>query len=495
MERLRNSKDCISGKAEVIISLLLACCISVSCASDCETVYARLGDSFRSLDGASCGSSPSNPCPTITAALANADSGASSDCTNVELLASKYEQPLECETLSNMKGVIINGENAGNLPMAGLLCPQLPENQTAWLSLWNCSDILLQSMSVSLTNFTGWTALSANLSYNVSVQKSSFSHLAINKSAVWITDCLQVSVLDCYFTGPPVPDPFAVIRTKQQIPLYRMTAISVSQLGTLGPMCDSGLNITNTDDTPPCSENIPEQSRLVESYNYSFLVENTEFSYLGIRPVSTIYYTTTARYEDGVGVIIGATAAAGFHAVVRNCSFTNTSSPYDTALKLYSEGLGSTASFHVEGCSFINCWSYVGGAAFFRVAHNIKNASLFVSRSVFRDNSAYVDGGALAVSFEELPAGETSVPRLSGDSFRYISIKECVFVNNSVGQHSKIAAGGAIVTLFNGTASKLLDFSEHIPSIDIMDCLFQKNSAPFASTMLASKVRVKISNL
>lgn len=459
-------------------------------AANCvNRVFARLGD-LATRDTSSCGNR-SQPCSTITTSLNNAQSSVTAiECIHVELLPSSYNVPLFCETLDSLERVSISGENAGTIPLGNMTCGlglHMP-----WIQLNNCSDVSLNSLNVSLHEFSGLSAIHIILSYNISVMGSSFKYMPLNTSAIDSYNSVMVMIANSQFFGTHLRDIFWDTQGLIEEPNYRISAIIAIQRGNLGPDCaDYGAN--NSASAPPCVSDIPAGSRLLEPFSYSVAVIHCSFRNLGIQPVPGRFYSVT-RFQLGIAVYIGASNAIGFHVLVSNCTFRDVYSPYDSVVKMYSEGYGASGHFEISDCVFENGWAYIGGGLFLRVGHDISNVSLALRGSAFYNNTGFVEGGAVGLSFEDL-GDEVSEDSKYPDPRRNALIEDCQFVDNNAVLVARISSGGSVAALYNGTSRSSTREAGNLPLLQISKTQFIRSNSNFGSAVLASEVRTEASDV
>lgn len=459
--------------------LLLCASITSVAGQSCEATYARIGQNGTASDS-QCGST-TRPCSTVSQAIDNA--GAECVEVHVHLVASAYNATIPCEKFESLENVTIDGSQAGHIPLgrAGCSSPGNFDN-ASWLEFWNSSNIALQNLNLDLTSFAADSAILLRLSAIITVTNLTSSYPRINTSTIIAHDSAALKLRNCEFYGPQIPNPYSSLIN---LPQYRLTPVLFNRTCLFG--CEA-TNSSRSEGRLCCS--LPEGSKLPNAplrYGYDILMQDCMFRDIGIPPEYRVY-TSTYRFQDATAAHFGLIAADSFAAFIEGCTFSNLSSPYDTVLKMYLGAQVSNSKLLVKDSAFQFGSGYIGGAMYVRVAPGTINSTLDIQNTTFLNNTAVVDGGAVAVSYgfqQSLGAGA---------GVHTISIDGCNFTNNRAGGLSSQATGGAIAAVSPDTFVFISGLAATFPTIKVTDSVFVGNSAPYAAGIFLSGIQVSIYN-
>ena len=474
-----------------IVLFHISFCLLVTPSMACNIAYSTLGDS-QVQDSATCGSASSLPCHTIRQALINSATH-NGVCTEVRLQPSAYDDTIDCEELDSLENVTIDGSRAGTIPLKLANCSKIGNgniNSSAWLHLWNSTNIKVQYLNVSLANFTGSTAVKLSFSVNIVFQHSRFGYPMINTSSIGANQTLALKVVDCEFYGRPYTDPF-LRETLYPLPQYRLAPIFFNQTCLL--ICDEN---TPGDRRGICCD-LPENSqlpRLSLLHDFDVWLLRSSFYNMGITSDSSSIvsslYASTSRYQDATAVHMGIEACSRLRAIVESCHFTNLTSPYDTVLKLFAGPQTLGAQYTIIDSTFLNGRGYIGGAVFLRIDPGSLNTTLVLRNSTFVNNTAEVEGGALTISYGLTQFATT----VRGNFKNFAFIDGCHFIRNQAGGLLRNSAGGAVAAISPDFYAAVVNIAQEIPTIKVSNSLFANNTASYASAIFISGMALDLSS-
>ena len=170
---------------------------------------------------------------------------------------------------------------------------------------------------------------------------------------------------------------------------------------------------------------------------------------------------------------------------IKNCTFLENSSPYDTTLKVYLGSAARRSHIRVENCRFHNGWAYKGGAILFSITGKSSNNHISVKKSKFTANKAYLSGGAIAFSLRQQYANNS------------ITIDGCLFHSNIGGSLFPTLVGGAITmqTRSHYRQQTSNPGNVSLPRLTIKNCDFINNSASFGAALFVAGTYLHLLNM
>ena len=461
--------------------------VLVDSSSCCFVTYARLGDS-EAQDSVECGMNSSLPCRTISQALINSATQ-NEECTEVRLQPSAYDDAIACEDLDNLENVVIDGSNAGRIPLSLVTCAQQTVRLAAgkcWLQLFNASRVTLQMLDVDLNRYAGHCGVLMQFASNVTFWRSRFGYPSINTSSIIALESTALMVAECEFYGEHAVDPFFSDHF-YLLPKYQLASIIFNQSCRHDSICIGETN--DTESTGFCCD-LPTGSRIpaVSAENgFDILVQSTTFRTIGIIPGYS-RFSKGGRSQDATALHMHIGLSENFQAYVENCTFSNMSSPYDTVLKLYTGHHARNVQFTVSNSAFENGFSNIGGGLRMRVSPGSFNTTLRVINSTFINNTAFLDGGAISISY-----GLSHSLSVTNDTSNYFAtISGCHFLGNRAGDLSLEATGGAMSIISPAVYAEVKNYTQALPTFTIVNSTFIDNSAPYAAGIFASGIQLSV---
>ena len=481
-ERFPSASDWCSIRFLALLLILLRAfpaAFSADVASAYRVVYVRLADSKSRLSRP-CGDSLDTACGSLSLAV---EGGASN--VWISLQPSLQDVPRLHEEIEFVHDLVIDGSDM-DVPFD--LEAVVGPGKSNWLTLRNCTNVLVQHLNVLLKDYKGQneTAIFAQNCYNVTLQCSVFKNITLGGHAFRAENTWPIVLMNNTFIG----------REKyHQAPnttfLYSLAAVRISI--NCSPLTCAGVNLTDSNlhpSTIACCAGIQASAVPMEKETESpfyVTIESCEFLHLGIEPIYEIYFRFISyQRASALHVETFSGHVDGFRLLVRNCLFADNSSPYDTTLKLYFGKNTRNNHVTIEDCEFRSCWSYRGGAITYIIDKNTYNTRLSVKRCNFTGNEAYLEGGAIAIN----------LPRSINVS--EVFIEDSVFHSNVGGSLFPTLVGGAISsqTLSHNVEVQLsLSGHNRLPLLNITRSMFINNSASYGSAFFVSGMYLTLRNV
>ena len=453
----------------LVLSLLSIQCVDrVLSQTDSEVVYARLGDSTASSSWP-CGSEADTACSTLQLALTNESRYPSLGTTTVVLLPSSYDRILAPELLSNLSNVLFNATQAGQLNLSAYR----DFLSRPWIDVVNCSNVQISNFNVSMEGFNGSAAVRLRDCYNVSVVSSTFSSPALNTRALRVVNAWPLRLFDNEFRGasvlPSAPGLLAI---------YNLSSVMVSYT------CDSTTCQTNPHppplegyayDTECCSS-----PAVLSGESVTMAVDKCQFLGLGIGPKYETYYRV--MWEEAVTLHVETFFVHNVSITVKNCTFERNTSPYDANMKVFVGNGTRYGTMLVVDNLFKDNWCYIGGAMFYRAEIGAEYNQILIKNSTFFNNTAYIEGGAVAVSVFSITNTAT--------------VEDCLFIRNQGGPLSGVGqVGGAMSVICTSTTAQTAELpvaEQRMSLASFTRTNFNSNYAVYGSALFTRGVYAKL---
>ena len=440
-------------------------CVSAAAMDDQKRVYVRLADS-KSNFSRPCGESLETACGSLSLAVED-------EASNVwiSLQPSLQDAPRLHEEIDSVDGLVIDGSEMEQFDLNAVVGP----GKSHWLTIRNCSNVRLQNLKIRLKDYKGQdeTAILVQNCYNVTLEYSMFDGITLGGHAFQAENSWPVTLMNNTFAGTDRYHPAPNITHK-----YRLAAVKITidcELWTCG------IDVTNNSnhiDSACCAD--AQESQLTEQEDndyYRVTIENCTFHHLGIEPIYEIYFRLK-RYQRATALHVELSSSKFIHfqLLLKNCKFSQNSSPYDTTIKLYFGSKTTKNKVVFEDCVFRDAWAYRGGAINFYVDDG-STSSLIIRRCQFLRNSAFLEGGALAIN----------IPKSNNVS--KVLIEDSHFYKNVGGSLFPTLVGGAISSQ---TLSYSVDIQLRLTGItrlqplNVTRSVFIGNSARFGSAFFVN---------
>lgn len=447
--------------ANIAVSLMFA-----AWQASARTVYVRLADNS-SRHVWPCGDDAASACATLSLALANATSAGSTrpPLTTAVLLPSRFNSVLEKEFLENISNVVIDA-NDTRLDLAKFIGLDVP-----WLEINNSSDVMISRLNASLVDFEGSAAVHVENCNNVTISVCTFTAPALNSRPLRVINSWPVRLLTSNFRG----DQYHPALPVGAGPAYNLSAILVTF--SCDPQnCQSGEWPMQGE----CCDSVAAQS----TQQPSILIEGCTFYRLGIEPVMETYYRN--KWEGAVTVHVEILSVKNVTSCIKSCNFSEIKSPFDSNVKIFLMGSTANSVTRVEDCFFTDSWLYIGGALLYRIEEHAEENQLIISRSTFSGNTAYIEGGAVAISFA------------SGGTARRNTavIEDSYFMQNKGSTLSGVGAvGGAVSAISASSYSQMSNRESMYPRLTLSNCTFTDNSATYGSAIFISGLFASVQSM